>query len=152
MLGALSALIGFNVMHDGGHGSYSNVKRVNTLMGYSMNLLGSDIFLRKIQHNVLHHSYTNVVGYDDDIDSWPVFRFHPEQKKKRFHRYQHIYCVPLYAFSVINKMFYQDFSRYFSSRVGEFSFPKMKPREHFIFRGTKLLMVTIYYLLPALLV
>jgi linoleoyl-CoA desaturase len=142
-------LIGFNVMHDGGHGGYSKKKRVNELMGYSMNLLGSDLFFWKMQHNVLHHTYTNINQYDDDIDSWPVFRFHPDQEKKRFHKYQHLYFLPLYGIGTIALMFYGDFRRYFRKQVGSLWFKSMKRRQHVTFWLTKLFMISIYFVIPA---
>jgi linoleoyl-CoA desaturase len=34
-----------------------------------MHLLGGSATNWKIQHNVLHHSFTNIDGYDEDIDT-----------------------------------------------------------------------------------
>lgn len=149
LFGLVGALIGFNVMHDGGHGGYSNNKTLNKIMWYTMNLLGSDIFLRQVQHNVLHHTYTNIEGYDDDIDTRPVFRFHPEQKLEWYHRFQHIYALFLYGLSTIVKMFYLDFKRYFTSSVGQFKYKKMSLLQHIIFWLTKWLMFTVYIIIPA---
>ena len=56
--------IGLSVMHDANHGAYSKKKWVNTVIGYSLNLIGANAFNWKMQHNVLHHSYTNVDGHD----------------------------------------------------------------------------------------
>src|SRR5438132_1156351 len=56
LLGLNFAAIGFNVMHDGAHGSYSNKKWVNNLMGYSLNLMGGNVYLWKVKHNVNHHT------------------------------------------------------------------------------------------------
>lgn len=149
-LGIVGALIGFNVMHDGGHGSYSKEKRVNNLMGHAMNMLGSDIFLWKVQHNVLHHTYTNIDGYDNDINAIPVFRFHPEQPLKRYHRYQHLYCLPVYGLGTFVWLFVSDYHRYFTKKIGSFSFKPMKLPQHIIFRISKVSMLTIYFILPLL--
>ena len=59
--------IGLSVMHDANHGAYSKKPWINTLIGYSLNLVGANVFNWKIQHNVLHHSYTNVHEEDEDI-------------------------------------------------------------------------------------
>ena len=40
LLGGLVAAIGFNVMHDGAHGSFSKYKWVNRLAAFSLNILG----------------------------------------------------------------------------------------------------------------
>ena len=39
-LGGLVAAIGFNVMHDGAHGSFSKYKSINTFASFSLNILG----------------------------------------------------------------------------------------------------------------
>ena len=45
------SIIAVNVMHDACHGSFSGKKWINTLMGLTMNVLGSNAFLWKIKHN-----------------------------------------------------------------------------------------------------
>jgi linoleoyl-CoA desaturase len=56
----------------------------------------------KIQHNVLHHSFTNVVGMDEDISppAW-LLRFSPHTKRYMIHRMQHIYGWALYALETL---------------------------------------------------
>src|SRR5690606_9304103 len=91
VLGVVVASVGFNVMHDGAHGSYSRRKWVNELMGHSLNLLGGSVHFWKLKHNINHHTFTNVEGMDDDIDIKPWVRVHEGQTKYWFHRFQHIY-------------------------------------------------------------
>ena len=79
-LGFVLATIGFNVMHDACHGSYSEKKWVNELLGYSLNALGGNAFIWKFKHNILHHTYTNVDGIDDDIAKSPLMRQCTSQK------------------------------------------------------------------------
>ncbi|OEK02083.1 fatty acid desaturase [Roseivirga sp. 4D4] len=89
--------IGLSVMHDANHGSYSNNKTVNKYMSYVMNLIGASSFNWKIQHNVLHHSYTNIEGVDEDIDPGILMRLSPHAKHYRLHKFQHIYGWFFYA-------------------------------------------------------
>src|SRR5690349_21649558 len=42
LLGTVVASIGFNVMHDGSHGSFSRHKWVNYLAAFSLNILGGN--------------------------------------------------------------------------------------------------------------
>lgn len=56
LMGFGLAGIGLSVMHDANHGAYSDKPWINTLMGYSLNLVGASAFNWKIQHNVLHHT------------------------------------------------------------------------------------------------
>ncbi len=103
--------IGLSVMHDANHGAYSKKKWVNTLVGYSLNLIGANAFNWKMQHNVLHHSYTNVDGEDEDISPRGVLRLSPHSKWKKMHKYQFIYAWFLYGLMTIAWMVFKDFER-----------------------------------------
>jgi linoleoyl-CoA desaturase len=97
MLGLGMAGIGFSVMHDANHGSYSRKTWANKMLGSSLNFLGGSMTTWKIQHNVLHHSFTNVDGFDEDIDIHGLLRFSPNQPLYKYHRFQHLYAWGLYA-------------------------------------------------------
>ena len=71
--------IGLNVMHDANHGSYSQSKKVNSVVGRVLDLVGGSAPLWRIQHNVLHHSFTNISGLDEDIDTPGILRFTPDR-------------------------------------------------------------------------
>ncbi|MBN2612478.1 MAG: acyl-CoA desaturase [Bacteroidales bacterium] len=102
IMGFGMAGIGLSVMHDANHGSYSGNKMINRIMGYTLNLVGGNSFLWKIQHNQLHHAYTNIEDADDDIYV-PVFlRFSPNSKKYWIQQYQHIYVWFFYAISTLS--------------------------------------------------
>ncbi len=88
--------IGLSVMHDANHGSYSKNKKVNKALGFMLNFLGGYHKNWIIQHNVLHHSYTNIDGYDEDIAN-PLMRFSPNQDRKYMHRFQVFYAPFFYA-------------------------------------------------------
>src|SRR5678810_754314 len=68
LTGTGMAGVGMCVMHDAIHRSYSDKEWINKMLAGTMYLLGSNVFNWKIQHNYLHHSYTNIDGYDHDID------------------------------------------------------------------------------------
>ena len=53
IMGMNFAAIGFNVMHDGAHGSYSSKKGLNAVMAYSLNLMGGSSYIWKIKHNLI---------------------------------------------------------------------------------------------------
>ena len=58
------AAIGFNIMHDACHGSFSTRGWVNEVFGLTNNFLGGNAFLWKLKHNIIHHTYTNVDGLE----------------------------------------------------------------------------------------
>lgn len=149
-MGFWFAGIGFNVMHDGAHGSYSNKPWLNNLMAKSLNLLGGNAFLWAEKHNVVHHSFTNIEGVDDDIDLWPVLRVNTSKKKYWFHKYQHIYGLPLYTVAYLAWVFIQDFKKYFSGKVMDRPFKTpFTWKDHVWFWTSKLTYLAIFLVLPA---
>lgn len=103
--------IGLSVMHDANHGAYSKRNWVNTFIGYSLNLVGANAFNWKMQHNVLHHTYTNVHEEDEDILSRGILRMTPHTKWKSMYKFQHIYAWFLYGLMTLSWMFFKDFAR-----------------------------------------
>jgi linoleoyl-CoA desaturase len=100
--------IGLSIMHDANHGSYSQNPNVNKALGFLVNFLGAYHVNWKIQHNVLHHSFTNVEGFDEDLELG-VMRFSPAQKRKKFFKFQVIYAPFLYGLLTINWFLGKDF-------------------------------------------
>jgi len=111
VMGLGVAGIGLSIMHDANHGAYSGKAWVNNVLGYSINLIGANAFNWKIQHNVLHHSFTNVHEHDEDISPRGVLRLSPSTPWKKAHRYQFIYAWVLYGMMTIVWLFYKDFLR-----------------------------------------
>ncbi|WP_158233405.1 acyl-CoA desaturase [Reichenbachiella sp. 5M10] len=102
--------IGLSIMHDANHGAYSKNKRVNKLLGYLLNVIGSYHVTWKIQHNVLHHSSTNVHEFDEDLDN-QIMRFSPNQAHKRINKYQAFYAPFFYGLLSLYKMLSKDFEQ-----------------------------------------
>ena len=115
VLGFTLASIGFSVMHDANHGSYSGNQKLNDFLGLSLNAMGASSFFWKQKHNIIHHTYTNVDGIDDDIAKSPVIRQCETQKWVPAHRIQHIYLLPVYCLSTIFWIYIMDFKKYFSA-------------------------------------
>lgn len=113
LMGFGMAGIGFSVMHDANHGAYSKNSTVNKILGLFANILGASASNWKIQHNVLHHSYTNVSGVDEDISPGNIMRFSPHQKRFKAHRFQHIYAWFLYALMTLEWSTVKDFKDIF---------------------------------------
>lgn len=116
LMGFGKAGIGLSIMHDANHGAYSRNPTVNKLLGYLMNLVGGDASNWRIQHNILHHSYTNVDGADEDIDAGILLRFSPRQEHRSFHRLQHIYAWFFYGLMTILWITTKDFRQVFRYR------------------------------------
>src|SRR6476469_3812236 len=148
LLGFVIASIGFNVMHDGGHGSFSKKKSLNNLAALSLNILGGSHFMWNMKHNVIHHAYTNIDGVDDDIDIKPWMRMSTTQPKYKMHRYQHLYFWVLYSLLYTLWVFVLDYTKYFRRKIGGMPLKKMTVADHLIFWGFKALYVFVFVLLP----
>ena len=93
-----TSLMAFCVMHDANHGAYFRTRRWNHLMGWTADaLLGLSSYAWRVKHNVAHHTYTNVDGYDADITQMPFARLMPVQAPRPWYRLQHYYIWALYC-------------------------------------------------------
>ena len=111
VMGFGMAGIGLCVMHDANHRSYSKKKIVNKVLGFTANFIGAYHINWIIQHNVLHHSYTNIHDHDEDIDKKGIIRFSPHQDHKWFYKYQAYYAPFLYGIMTIYWLFVKDFDQ-----------------------------------------
>lgn len=148
-LGLTLAFIGFNIMHDGAHGAYSQNKTVNEIMGLTMNVMGGSDYLWKVKHNIVHHTYTNITGEDEDIDKLPILRFSPEQKRYWYHRYQYIYAPVLYLFSSLSWILFNDYQKYFTRKIEATKIPPMKLKDKIIFWSSKVMNISIFLIIPS---
>ena len=103
--------IGCGVMHDSNHGSYSNNKLLNGMLARIATLVGGYHVTWRLQHNILHHTYTNIEGLDDDIEAGGMLRFSPHSKKYAFHKYQHLYAWVLYGLLTLQWATIKDFKQ-----------------------------------------
>lgn len=130
MIGGVTAAIGFNVMHDGAHGSFSSNNTTNWIAAFSANVLGASGIMWHQKHNILHHTYTNIDGVDDDIEIKPFIRMCRTQKRYLIHRFQHIYVWFLYTLLLLIWLFVSDYSKYFSKKIGDVKIIKLSTKEH----------------------
>ena len=138
IMGIGTAGIGMSVMHDAAHGSYSNNTLLNGFMAGTIYLLGGNLLTWKIQHNFLHHTYTNIEGMDEDIQSKGVFRFSRHSEVKKIHRFQHIYALFFYSLMTITKLPRDFFQLNVYNKSGITLQQKVKPTiEYIIMAATK---------------
>ena len=106
--------VGLSVMHDANHGAYSRKEWVNILVSNVMIILGGSARNWRIQHNVLHHTYTNVTDHDEDIDP-PLFmlRFSPHSEYHAIHRFQHLYAWFFYGMMTLFWYLTKDYQQAF---------------------------------------
>ncbi|MFN8258120.1 MAG: acyl-CoA desaturase [Bacteroidales bacterium] len=152
MMGFGMAGVGMGLMHDANHGTFSKSKMINSLISKSLYILGGYPPNWRYQHNTLHHSYTNIEGYDEDISSISLLRLSPHQPKFKIHKYQVWYAWIFYGLMTLSWATTKDFMQIHRYRkagnafVGSKSFTRM----YFEMVFGKLLYYIIFLVIPLL--
>ncbi len=153
ILGCGISALSFNIAHEANHNGYSPRKQVNYWLGLSMDLIsGGSSYLWKYDHNVLHHMYTNIVGYDGDIANNSFLRTAPSQERKSFHRFQHIYSWVLYGFMpfqwYLNDFYRMSTNHIFKTDCDRQMAPSPKTSDVIIFWITKAIWLSLIAGIP----
>ncbi|MFN3403629.1 MAG: fatty acid desaturase family protein [Cytophagaceae bacterium] len=149
LLGVFSACIGFNICHDAVHGSYSSNATVNKVFGYLFNLIGANTFVWSVTHNVVHHTYTNIHGNDEDLEIAPgLIRLDPNDKFRKFQKFQHIYAFFLYGFASLSWVFRKDYVKFFKKEIGGIENTKYTKRDLIELFGFKALYYVMFIVIP----
>lgn len=112
LMGFAKAGIGMSVMHDANHGSYSKNKYVNWWMSHVLHILGGSTHNWRLQHNILHHTYTNIDKMDDDIQDRVIMKFSPHSETKSYHKHQWLYSFFFYTLLTLYWVAAKDFVQY----------------------------------------
>lgn len=143
ILGMFGAFVGFNICHDAIHKALSANDKVNLVYSFVFNLIGASPYVWNICHNIVHHTYTNIAGHDEDIDVAPgLIRFSETEEVNKIQRYQHIYAFGLYSLAMLSWVFRKDYKKFFQKKIGEHSVvhPKIEYFKLFFYKA-------IYYFL-----
>lgn len=143
-------LVGFNVFHDAVHGSLSNSKRINHFFSFlTCSILGVSHHLWRFKHNYLHHHFTNIEMWDDDLETREALRLSPYQKQKWQYRFQHYYAPFAYAMTSFEWNYIKDFVQYFTLKMNKNQkVPPFDLRGHIEFWLSKTIYFSLYLVLP----
>lgn len=147
-LAAAMAASAFCVQHDGGHKAYSNLPWVNKLAALSLDFIGASSYLWYWKHAVLHHTYSNIPGHDTDIELGSVMRLCPQQKRRWFHRFQHIYLWVLYGVMAARWHLWGDFKEIVIGKIGPHPIARPKGLDLFLFVFGKVFSIGWLIVLP----
>jgi len=151
VLGLSMAAVGFNIQHDAAHKAYSNRPWVNKLMAMTLDLVGGSSYLWDWKHNTIHHTYTNLAGYDDDINIGFWGRLAPDQKHYPFHRLQGIYLWVLYGFLALKWHLVDDFYSLITGKIGGHKVPRPKGKNLLVFIAGKVIFFSLAFVIPMIL-
>lgn len=126
-----AAAMGFNIFHDATHGTFSAHRGVNrALSRLTCAVLGIGRYFWWYKHNVLHHRYTNLFEWDDDLETRGSLRLSPEQPWQPKFKNQHRWFYALYCGATLEWLFVKDFVQYFTLRINPYrSIPAMSSQE-----------------------
>ncbi len=132
VMGLGVAGVGMSVMHDAIHGSFSSSSKLNKFFGASIYLLGGNVYNWDVQHNKLHHTYTNLHNIDEDITGKFMLRLSSGDKLKAMHRFQHVYAFFLYSLMTISFLWkdFKEISLY--NKMAETGLVKPFPKKELI--------------------
>lgn len=150
LLGLSVALVTVNVGHDAIHGSFSRKKWINALLSHTFNLNGASAYMWTKMHNGAHHTYTNVHGYDEDIESLPILRLSPETKLKKIHKHQYWYSFLFYGLATLSWVFIKDYVKFFKNSVGNYNNKKHPKKEYFYLFFYKFTYYFLFIVVPFL--
>ncbi|WP_041258016.1 fatty acid desaturase family protein [Fibrella aestuarina] len=133
LMGAFAAFVGFNVSHDAIHGALSAKGWVNRLVSTSFYMIGANPYVWKITHNIVHHTYTNIPGHDEDIDVAPgLIRLDPTEGHQPWQRFQHLYAFPLYGLASLSWVFRKDYLKFFKKEIGSSHDNSRHPQQEYV--------------------
>ncbi|RDC64407.1 fatty acid desaturase family protein [Adhaeribacter pallidiroseus] len=151
LLGVCNAGLGFNVCHDAIHGSFSGNSKLNKALSFIFHFIGASPYVWNLTHNVVHHTYTNIPGHDEDIEIAPgLIRLDPEEKVNQIQRFQHLYAFGLYSLASLSWVFRKDYVKFFQKKIGQHPTVNHPKQEYFNLFFYKALYYCLYILVPLL--
>ena len=140
VMGIGMAGIGFSITHDALHGAYSSNQRINNFIGLFFDLVGANGYIWKITHNIIHHTYTNIHGHDEDLEVAEFIRLSPHTEHKPIHRFQHFLAFPAYSFATFFWVFVKDYWYFIKNPLGPY-----EDKRHPISEWVKLFVTKAFY-------
>lgn len=149
VMGLGVAGVGMSVMHDAIHGSLATSNWLNRIFGASIYLLGGNAYNWEVQHNRLHHTYTNIHDVDEDITGKFLLRLSFQEKQRYIHRFQHIYAFFLYSLMTLSFL-WKDFKEIsLFNKMSKSGMTKPYPRKELVkLISTKLAYVAFICIIP----
>jgi linoleoyl-CoA desaturase len=153
LFGASSLLLAINVAHDAAHHALTPFRRANrVIQTLAFTLLGANAYLWQLRHVKSHHNFPNVNGCDVDIDDTSFVRLSPNQPRRRYHRFQHLYAPFMFWLVDIHTVFFQDFVYLFKRRLANMQDIRHPKREYVLFFVCKLAYLSLMLFIPMALI
>lgn len=145
-------LVFLNGFHDAAHNALFSTTKANRNFCYILELFGSNNFVWRKRHLLLHHPYPNIAHWDIDVKQSRLARISSSARWLPVHQYQHIYMWLLYPLYTLNWLYIRDFRDFFGSKDNYLKRVVKIPRiEYFKLFCFKFLNIGFTFVLPLLL-
>ncbi len=148
-LGLMLVIIFVNLIHEASHNTLFRGRKNNQRYMVLFDLICANSYMWNKRHIILHHNYTNVDGWDSDIEKSRFLKVHPLDQKKKVHQYQHLMIV-LYPLFITNWFLLRDFKDFFISTMIVRKLGRPPKQEYVKLFVFKLLFVVYLVVIPAL--
>jgi linoleoyl-CoA desaturase len=148
--GLAASALGFNVFHDANHGAFSSNPRVNLFLSrLTCTVLGAGRYFWRHKHEVLHHRFTNIFEWDDDVETRGQLRLSPRQPWQPKFRNQHRFFFVFYGVNTMEWFFIKDFVQYYTLRINPHQrIPPMSRADVLEFWASKAIYFAVFAALP----
>lgn len=136
--------IAMTVQQDVNHGAYARRGRWNQVLGTIIDLSGISSFIRRPPAGGAPGSFA------DAVDLGSLARTSPAQRRRPWHRFQHLYVWALYGFFLPKQAFYDDFVVLRQRLAGTHALPRPDVGTLVTFGFSKLFLVGWTLVIPAL--
>lgn len=116
LMGLTAVLIFVNIIHEACHGNLFHSKFWNKCFYRFFDLMGMNSYIWEKRHNILHHNFPNIEGWDSDIEQSSIFKIYPRGKPSLVQRFQHRFFFLFYPFYLANWVVVRDFKDYLNRR------------------------------------
>jgi linoleoyl-CoA desaturase len=117
-------------------------------MAMTLDLVGGSSHFWRWKHNVFHHTFVNVAGYDTDINLVGLGRLTPHHPRAWFHRWQHLYVWFLYGALAMKWQLYDDFRLAVTGRMAQHTVERPRGSQWVVFFGGKLAFCSLAFAIP----
>ena len=111
-LGFMLVIIFLNLIHEASHNNLFRGRKNNQRYMILFDMIGANSYMWNRRHVKLHHNYTNVDGWDSDIEKSKFLKVHPYNTKMPRYNYQHL-MILVYPLFITNWFLFRDFKDFF---------------------------------------
>lgn len=151
LLGLFLFLTVINIVHDASHHALFKSARMNRQAAYLLDWMGGNSYLWQRRHVHYHHSYTNIPGWDADLETKKLFRLSRADKLRPGHRFQHLYMPFVYCLFTLHWFVARDFKDFFNPKSIVRKMTRIPPFRYAELIGFKLFYFSYILVIPVLL-